>query len=893
MALPAWWQVAVPHKDIREKKFTEAVFAADLSDVLNGTAPKEYSDPRLFFERTYMTKGLVNLVQNVLSRLVTGGGDPVIQLQTPFGGGKTHSLLALYHVAKSVDQINHMEQVKNLLARFPRFKGVKVAAFVGTAADPVKGRTPWGEIAHQLGCYEIVEEHDKLRVSPGKERIHDMIRKSGPVLILIDELLEYVVKANKVEKSKSIKEGQTSAFLQEITEAVATSDRSALVLTLPASVLEQYDEEAEKTLAQLRHISGREESIYVPVEGMEIYEIIRKRLFESLGDPAAIRNIAGEYFSLYRSLAGEVPTEVQEISYRDKMEHAYPLHPELVDVLYERWGSFHTFQRTRGVLRLLARIVGDLYERKVPAPLIQSSQIDLSCLPVRHEFIKHIGNEYDSIVAADIENKARHIDKSMGSEYEKYGIAKGLATSVFLYSFSGGGRHGITLPWLRVALLREDIHPSIVGDAMNKLEDSLWYLHEEKHQYRFKNEPNLNRIIVEKEEAVDDNDVRSRLEDALRKLTEGSVFQVFRWPRSSDEVEDSPKLKLVVLEPRYEYGKDETERFSSEIVQKTGSAHRSYRNTTFILALDSSAYLGLVRHIRRCLALEGISKDPGITLSDAAKQELKKKLEGAKEDLPFQVMLAYRHVGWLQNKDLQWRDMGLPTVGEKATLAQRVEQFLKHAGRILSSMGPKLIFDKAFDVEETEKTLEEIYNVFLRTPGLPCLESKKVLIDAAILGAKNRLLGLRVGRTLYYGEAPHDVPMDSLIVRPEYAGKEKEKPVPQEPEIKPGPEEPDWRGTGGTSGKESVPPTDEGGRESGPEPSGVRSVNIKAAVPWDKVGQLVTGVIRPLKMAGADLTVYVEIQARSMVSIDRMTLDNKVKETLVQLGSSILEWQES
>jgi len=142
MALPAWWQVATPHRDIREKRFSEAIFAADLGDVLGGNAPAEYMDPRLFFTRTYLTGGLKNLVRNVFSRLADGQGDPVIQLQTPFGGDKTHSLLCLYHLAKSFSEVDHLEQVKELASAFPKFKGAKVAAFVGTAADPIGGKTP-------------------------------------------------------------------------------------------------------------------------------------------------------------------------------------------------------------------------------------------------------------------------------------------------------------------------------------------------------------------------------------------------------------------------------------------------------------------------------------------------------------------------------------------------------------------------------------------------------------------------------------------------------------------------------------------------------------------------------------------------------------------------------
>ncbi|GFP24042.1 hypothetical protein HKBW3S09_01508, partial [Candidatus Hakubella thermalkaliphila] len=390
-------------------------------------------------------------------------------------------------------------------------KDAKVTVFVGTQADAVSGKTHWGEIAEQLGQYEIIKEHDKKRIAPGKEKLRQILEASGPTLILMDEILEYIVKANRAEKVEKITQGQTLAFLQEISEVVASSENCGLVITLPASILERYDEEAERSLQQLQKISRRVEAVYTPVEGVEIYEVIRKRLFEDLGDEKTRRQVAESYFKLYQSLSTDVPSEVKEIEYRERIERAYPFHPELIDVLYERWGSYPTFQRTRGVLRLVAEVVADLYGGKVVSPLIQSSIVNLENQTIRREFIKHIGNEYDSVISADIAGKnakAPRIDKEMGSEYERYGTAKGIATSVFLYSFSAGASRETTLPRIRVALLREGIPATIVGDAVAKLEEELWYFHSERKQYAFRNQPNLNRVIVDREETISEDRIR-------------------------------------------------------------------------------------------------------------------------------------------------------------------------------------------------------------------------------------------------------------------------------------------------------------------------------------------------------------------------------------------------
>jgi len=300
MSLPNWWQVVEPSRDIKEGRIREANFAADLGDVVSGKAPIEYTDAITFFKRTYLTKGLKNLLENVLLRLAEGKGDPVIQLQTPFGGGKTHSLVALYHAVKNRQEIDYLEPISEL----PKPENAKVVVFVGTLADPLRGRTPWGEIAYQLGAYEKIEEHDKKRISPGKELLDEILGKD-PVLILMDELVEYVVKAKDFAD-------QIYAFSQEITELVRVKNNACLVCTLPSSA--PYGEVGERALNQLQRIFGRVESVYSPVEGEEIYEIIRRRLFEDIGQEKVRKEVAQSYFEIYQRLGSDAPSQPREIA---------------------------------------------------------------------------------------------------------------------------------------------------------------------------------------------------------------------------------------------------------------------------------------------------------------------------------------------------------------------------------------------------------------------------------------------------------------------------------------------------------------------------------------------------------------------------------------------------
>jgi predicted AAA+ superfamily ATPase len=341
MSVKPWWQVAVPHKDIREGRLEEAVFAANLGDVFQNKGPIDYLDPEIFFKRTYFTAGLTNLIGAVLSKLSgKGKGDTVIQIQTPFGGGKTHALLALYHTFKHGNKIAHLPTVKKILKenKIESIPETKVVVFVGEYADPLKGRTLWGEIAYQLGSYKLMEDYDKKRVAPGKELIEDLLSKNQPVLILIDELLQYVVRTMGVKVEEGTLKGQVQAFLKALTEAVASADNCALIATLPSSVSEGFEEaeKAERVLGELQKIFGRVEKIYTPVEGEEIYEIIRKRLFEELGDVSEHRKVAEEYFSLYQKLGEDIPSECREVAYKERMVRAYPFHPETIDILFER-----------------------------------------------------------------------------------------------------------------------------------------------------------------------------------------------------------------------------------------------------------------------------------------------------------------------------------------------------------------------------------------------------------------------------------------------------------------------------------------------------------------------------------------------------------------------------
>jgi hypothetical protein len=942
-----WHEVVTPHADIRAGKFDESVFAADLSDVIADRGPLEYRDAATFFKKTYPTVGLGNLLVAVLSRLAgTGKGEPVIPIETPFGGGKTHSLIALYHLFSGGDGQESLDKLGAILqeAKTKSVPRTRVAVFVGTTADPVRGRTPWGELAQQLGNYGLLEDTDKRRRAPGKDLLHRLLGDQ-PTLILMDEITQYRVKAKDFG-------GQVIAFFQELTEAVKVLPHCALVVTLPSSA--PYGEEGERALHELHQVFGRLEAIYTPVEGEEIYEVIRRRLFEDEVDPAEARKTADGFWELYRRLGDDLPREARETAYRERMRKAYPFHPELIDILFERWSTYSTFQRTRGVLRLLAEVVSDLYRREHPSPLILPAHLNLGNPALRRELVKHIGNTFDSVIASDIAGpsaKAPRIDSEMGSEYARFGIASGLATAIFFGSFSGGGKRGVGIQRLRLALLREGIQPAIVADALRRMEEELWYLHVEGSLYYFSSEVGLPRLIVEKEEAVREEHIAAYIRARIDKVV-GNELQAVVWPKENQDVADTKALKAALLAPDYTRQSGATEPYVESLLRKCGEPFRTYQNTVLILVSDGGELGTLRQQVKRLLALQAIHDDKALyrQLSEDNRQLLATRIRDTDGAIGFQVLSAYRHLAKAGEGGVEWFGLGLPTTGERTTLTRRVREYLLAEDLLLTRIPPERLLDKTLSAGDKEKPVEEIVAAFLKYPHLPMLDNETIVRQSIQQGVLEGLFAVRSGERVYCREA---VPESVL----EYGALLLREPPPAPPPPPPPPPLPGhigadeivhymgssetqplgevytyfWtqRGREFTSEDafrqafrqalldaqdrrllETKPPlTKEGwdwaaalrnasivrvlGPPPPPPPATAQVYSLRARVPWDKLSDFVRGVVSPLHQDGAELEVEVSLRATSQPGgFKKSTLEQKVRETLLQIGAEIREERE-
>ncbi|MGC8679588.1 MAG: DUF499 domain-containing protein, partial [Fervidicoccaceae archaeon] len=538
----AFKRIARPNEDIMNGRLTMDVFAADLWQVVKGEAPLDYQDAAMFFRKTYMTKGLSNIIELAKKRLEGKGGNAVIQLQTPFGGGKTHTLIALYHKAKEW--------------------GVKTFVFVGTSFDPREVK-PWEELERQLtGKVELT----KGDIAPGKDKIVNILSKNTPVLILMDEVLEYITKASGIKVGETNLGSQTLAFIQELCETVASIDKAFLVLTLPSSILEHYDENAERAFEKLLKITGRMEEIYAPVADEEIVHVIRKRLFENI-DEQEVKKVVDEFIEHARKEGLLTNDELN--GYRERFKNSYPFKPEVIDILYKRWGSFPTFQRTRGVLRLLSLVIHDSLNKD--SPFIRLSDFNLSNDEIRRELIKHIGQEYDSVISQDIispDSGSKKVDEDIGSAYKPYQLGTAVSTAIFMMSFSGKGEQGCSIKEVKLSVITPDFNSTIIDTAINKLREKLFYLSDDG--LYFTNKPNLNRIIVNREENIRADEILQEERILIEKGISKTFLKPYLYPKFSRDVPDNQELKLVILNK---------EKPNNDILENSGDNPRVYRNT--------------------------------------------------------------------------------------------------------------------------------------------------------------------------------------------------------------------------------------------------------------------------------------------------------------------------
>ncbi|HDM75575.1 MAG TPA: ATP-binding protein, partial [Deltaproteobacteria bacterium] len=706
--MKAFHTIAVPHQDILDGRLTMDIFAADLWEVFQNRGPEEYKDSHEFFKKTYETEGLNSILSLVKRRLQGQGGDPIIQIQTPFGGGKTHSLIAMYHKAKEWH--------------------AKPVVIVGTALSAQE--TLWQLVEKQLTGKT---EKFKDLSAPGREAIREILMKEQPVLILMDEVLEYITKAATVRVQASTLAAQTIAFMQELTEVVSTLERVCLVVSLPSSVIEHYDEKAEKFFQQLQKVAGRLEKIYTPVQEHEISQVIRKRLFSSIDEVSATEEI--ETFVDYAEKEGILPAGTEKSDYRKRFAASYPFLPEVVDILYHRWGSFPSFQRTRGVLRLLSLVIYSLREKSLP--YISLGNFDLANQEIRTELLKHIGNEFNGIISNDItgpEAGAKNVDNVLGDAYKGLKFGTKASTTIFLYSHSGGVEKGANLGEIKRNSATCGIPSSIVAEAVELLKSKLFFLQNEAGKYFFTNKPNLNRIVLTKIENISDEHCADIEKTLLKKNLSGQKFKVYIWPKNDTEIADTPHLKLIIL-------KNEDEDLRKRILEYKGNSPRINRNMLFFLCPVAVEKHGFYSLLKRLEAYKAIPKDTTLNLTEKQKKEIDEKIKETNDTVQEYIRRYYRLVYIPTKEGFKEIDLGIPTYGVSGKIDDEVFSELKLQGDILSKVSPVVLREKYLKDKEYVLT-HQLFQSSLATPGEIKFLNENVLREAIEEGVLKGLFGL-------------------------------------------------------------------------------------------------------------------------------------------------------
>lgn len=814
--LQSWRFVAEPHPDVAQGRYRQAEFAADLSQVLRGTAQVEYQDPVEFFGRTYITEGMSGLLVQALRRVSGNGGEPVIQLKTAFGGGKTHSMLALYHLLRGVAPLDKMPNAAEVTERagvkeIPR---TKVAILVGTALNPTKVRKPptfpgisirtlWGEMAAQLAeqagnpkLFDIVRDADKSSVPPGSETLVELFDACGPCLILVDELIAY---ARKIYGVPGLVAGSFEAaltFVQELTEAARASRNSLVVASIPESDTEIGGEAGRLALEKIEHTFGRMESIWKPVGAEEGFEIVRRRLFLPVEDGSSRDDVCRAFNELYRQHGNEFPAECKEGVYLERMKNCYPIHPEVFDRLYNDWATIEGFQKTRGVLRLMAAVIHDLWARQDASLLILPGSVPLDAMIVREELTRHLPEGWNTVIETDIDGP-RSLPYRIDSDHPRLGqvmAARRVARSIFLGSAPSVKEQrvrGIEDLRVRLGVAQPGEQISVFNDALGRMVDQLVHLYGSNQRYWYDLPPNLRRTVDDRAQQIAPEDVELEIVSRLKKVRERADFKAVHICAASSDIPDELAARLVVLCPAdvHKAGNQESKAIlaATEILNNRGSSPRNFRNMLAFVAPDKEVLPGLEQETRHRLAWKSVLDDAeALNLDAHQRKQAKENADRSDKTVDLRINEAYC---WLLvptqegTGPVEWEATRIS--GGNDSYVVRAARRMKSSEQLITKWSPALLrmeLDKWLWREQEYVSVKKLWEILGTYNYLPRLRDADVLLDAIREGVRSQdYFGYATSvsesgrfQGLQFGSSGGSVYLDaaSVLVKPEAAVKQ-------------------------------------------------------------------------------------------------------------------------
>lgn len=927
MSLKPWREVAVPHDDVLKGTFTDAEFAADISRVNEGKASPEYQDARRFFARTYVTEGMGLLLDSVLRRLGGQGGDPVIQLQTAFGGGKTHTLLAVMHLVRFPGSAGELENIAPLLdkAGMTDVPESRLAVIDGTDLSPAKPRqregvevrTLWGELAWQLGgkdAYALVAEADAQGVSPGKAALAQVLGQAAPCVVLMDELVVYF---RQFADGRSYPGGtfdSNLSFVHALTEAVKTVPGAVLLAALPGSDTEAGGEMGQRALHQLEHLFGRVHALWKPVGAEESFAIVRRRLFDRIVDKKAMEATCRAFFDFYVREKSEFPVVAQDSRYMIRLRDAYPFHPEIFDRLYEDWSTLERFQRTRGVLQLLAQVVYKLWQDGDHGLLVMPGSLPLYDPQVRNKAVYYLPQGWDAVIERDIDGKraeATEIDQH-DTRLGAIQAARRAARTIFLGSAPGASNRtvqGVDRKRILLGCAEPDHAVAPFKDAVVRLSHQLYYLTSADGRYWFDTRPNLRREMEERKRWLSARDhVLPEIKHLLeRHIGRGFFEGVHVMPATSGDVPDDFGLRLVVLPPLADPGIDpgDSPAFARELTEKRGDQPRQKRNLLVFLSANDDMRARLWDEVAISLAWRALKDDADAAranLDQLQMRQVRRAIQAADEHLPHTLRATYNEVSVPEQElgadgkpgAVRWLTARLNGAGPN--LAAQVEAVLVGNEWVIGEWAAihlqGLLKQFHWRDGKSEAAALTLWHQMCQYLYMPRLVDSRVFVHAIEKGLESgdffgyadgkeggRYLGFRFGGT---GRTSHiELTERSLLIAPNAARtyRERQETVRPRPGDGAGPgKEPAIRPQPVESG--SLPP--ESAVVTGPRRYyGTLTLDpVRAKVQFvDAVDEVLQHLIK----TGARVTIHVDIQAESGTPFEQSTV-RTVRENAHTLG---------
>lgn len=715
MALKPWYKVITPREDLREGKPLDASeFAVHLDQIRDGRANKDYQDPGRFFERTYLTQNLKSLSAEVIRRLSGEKTETsaVFNMATQFGGGKTHALTLLYHLAQNGKKSTDWHGVRLIQqqAGIDEIPKSNTATFVGTEFDSITGRggddgtplrkTPWGEIAYQLGgkaSFKVIEQHDKEMTAPSGEVIRKFLPKDKPNLILVDELMNYISRSRKMGIG-----AQMYNFLQNLSEEVRAQDNVVLVVSVPASEMEMNAEE-QSEYDRIKKMLDRLGKAVIMSAEQETSEIIRRRLFEWGGLPNDGIKTINEYNDWFLDHRQSLPNWFPIDNAKEYMRATYPFHPTAISVFERKWAALPRFQRTRGILRLLALWVSRAWEEGYKGNH-KDTLIGLGTAPLddplfRAAAFEQLGeSRLEGAVTTDIcgkkDSNSVRLDKEAIDAIKKSRLHRKVATTIFFESNGGQSQGYTTLPEIRLAVAEPDLdiaNVETVLDALVPPDGACYYMDAVKNRYWFSIKPNLNKLLSDRRASVQSPQIEELIKTEIQTVfaTKKEIKKVF-FPDKSIQISDSPVLTIVVLAPEYSMQDSvATMKLVESMTKEYGKSSRTFKNALIWCVPENSDTL--YDAARKRLAWEAIEDEKDdLKLDEGQKRQLSENLKKAKRDIKEAVWRTYKNL-MLFSKDNSIRhlDLGLVHSSAAKTLLEFLIDSLKKEDEVTDYIQPR------------------------------------------------------------------------------------------------------------------------------------------------------------------------------------------------------------